>query len=368
MEQNNHHKVWVSLLAALIIVSGILYVVFTNRSLSVDQYDNAVTNANNLFNGGDVDVAASELEQLLTQNLGEAQKLEVLVSLASVYAQKGSLEFKEEEYGAKAVSLIKQALEIDPNNSDAYRVMAYAYEIMEQYQDAITNYQNAIRLNNQNAMAYSGLGHAYDLMGEAEKSKEALQEAVRLDPELDHSLYNLARIYFTEKNAMLARQYAEQTIAVSKNTRFISEATSLLGILHMNAMEYDKAISLFEKAITLDDTLANNYVLLADAKMLAFGQNIFSIGISKIIEKQTALLTEVTMLIDKALDINPSLSSAYLVQARIFALQDNFDATRNALNTGLAAVDADITLSVGAKEKMRDNFTTQIRVYSNVTN
>jgi len=368
MEQNNHRKVWVSLLVALIIVSGILYAVFTNRSLSVDQYDSAVTNASNLFNGGDVNVAASELEQLLTQNLGDAQKLEVLVSLASVYAQKGSLEFKEEEYGKKAISLVTQALEIDANNSDAYRVMAYAYEIMEQYSEATTNYQKAIQLDRNNAMAYSGLGHAYDLMGDVAKAKEALEEAVRLNPNLDHALYNLARIYFAERNAPLAQQYAEKTIAASENMRFASEATSLLGLLQMNVLEYGKAIVLFEKAISLDETLANNYALLADAKMLDFGKNIFSVGVSKLLERQTAVLAEVTALIDKALTINPSLSSAYLVQARIFALQDNFDATRTSLATGLSVIDSDITLSAGAKEKMRENFAMQIRVYANVTN
>lgn len=367
METSNKKTLVFASIGIILVAAFVGWYLVTSHPIDNTTYNTIIATSEEAFNAGNVDTSITELETLLNQKINDTYKAGVMVALASAYAQKGSLEFNEQEYGQKALQMIEQALQLQPDNSDAYRVQAYAYEIMEQYAQAIDSYQTAIKINPYNAMAYSGLGHAHDLMGNIAQAKLALEEAIRLDPALDHALYNLARVYFAERNAAMAQQYAEQAIAASQNTRFKSEATSLIGVLSMNKFEYKKAIEIFEQAIELDATLAANYVFLADAKMQDFGQNIFSMDISNLSTQENILLNEVSSLLQKALNQNPDLASVYLVQARMFLLRDDMNAVKKALEVGLSKVATDITLSKPAKEKMKIDFENQLRAYGNIT-
>ncbi len=238
-----HSKKYIWIVLGLTAVVAVLLSYFVFKHESIDEFVlvDRVNTAEESFNSGNVDLSIAELEDLLTKNISDTYRMDVLVALASAYAQKGSLEFRETEYGNLAIAAVNQALTIDANSSNAYRVLAYAYEIMQDYEKAIPAYEKSIALGPNNAVAYSGLGHAYDLMGEIEKARVNLEAAVRIDPTLDHALYNLARVYFSLRNAESAELYAKKVIDISKNNRFISEANGLLGLLKMSEYKFIKA-------------------------------------------------------------------------------------------------------------------------------
>lgn len=365
MENSHSKKVVMWVLVVVVVIAAVLaYVVFQQRSITTDQFTDSLKNAEDTFNAGDINLSIAELEALLSKDLTSESRFDVLVALASAYAQKGSLEFKEIEYGTNAITILNQALEINSQNSNAYRVMGYAYEIMQNYPKAVENYETAIELNQNNAMAYSGLGHAYDLMGDTTKAEFNLKEAVRLDPTLDHALYNLAKINFAQQKFDDAETYANAVLKVSNNNRFFSEATSLLGLLKMREMKYREAVVLFEDALSKDDQLVHNYVFLADAKIFDFSSGGNIVDISNYEQKEATLFAETTGLIEKALAINPNYASTYLVKAKILGLSGKTTEVIPTLQQGLAVVERDITLGALEKESMKQRFAETITNYS----
>jgi len=355
---------WVSATVIIIIAVVVSYFVFVQVSITDTEFSDSVENAEQSFNVGNLNVSISELEILLGKDLSDVSRADVLIALASAYAQKGSIEFKETEYGTKALAAINEALLIVPNSSNAYRVMAYAYEIMQDYNKAIPAYETAISLNQNNAMAYSGLGHAYDLIGDKVKAEVNLKEAVRIDPSLDHALYNLAKVNFALQKLSEAEKYARMTIVESKNNRFISEATSLLGLVAMKQLKHKEAVDLFEKAIEADSTLVHNYVFLADAKIALFASGGDLLAIENYDEKEATLFKDTSALIEKAISINPNYTSAYLVKAKILGLSNKRSEVIPTLREGLRVVETDITLSATEKDAMKIHLNETITNYS----
>lgn len=360
-----HKHVTIVTLVVIVVISAIAAIVWKTSEITPDQFSSGIQTAESSFNIGDINLSITELENLLTKNLDVAARVDVAVALASAYAQKGSLEFKEVEYGTKAVTLLQEILALDSQNSNIYRVMAYAYEIMQNYPAAVTNYEKSLELNMNNAMAHSGLGHAYDLMGDIQRAEFHLREAVRLDPTLDHALYNIAKISFSTQKFTDAKKFAEQTIAISKNKRFISEATSLLGLLEMREMKYTEAVALFEKALNVDATLVHNYVFLADAKLSLFNStsNVFSADFK---EQQQKAFSEVLLLLDKAHTINQNYTGIYLVQARIDFVKRDKSAVMLTLQKAASLVDSDITLGAQEKLDMKVYINNLTQNYSNI--
>src|ERR1700722_2237404 len=110
------------------------------------------------FNKGDFSAAISSLDSALAK---DPKNTDLLLLKASTLAQEGSLQFKEAEYGNQAIAVAQQVLVIDPQNSEAWRIIGYAYEIMQNYPAAHNAYQKSLALNPKNALTLSQEAHAY---------------------------------------------------------------------------------------------------------------------------------------------------------------------------------------------------------------
>ncbi len=325
------------------------------------EYTSKINDAGTKFDAGDVNGSITDLEAYLKSNISDSVRAGTLLSLASAYAQKGSLEFKEAEYSKKAIDAVNESLKLSPNVSEAYRVMAYAYEIAQDYTNAIPNYEKAINLDQSNAIAYSGLGHAYDLMGDLEKAKTNYEKALSINANLDHAQYNLAKVLFRLGKNDEAKKMIISTINSTSNNRFKAEALLLLGVLLADEKQFAESIIEIEKSIETDPKLANAYVALGQVKLASVSPTV--LGIGGFLEKKDGVMSSVLELANQALQVNPTLTSAMMMKAQILFLQDKKSEAIDVLISAEVNVDADITLGEGEKKIMRENIQFDINRY-----
>lgn len=332
----------------IVVIAAALLYLFSNVN-NDSKYVESVVDAGIKFDEGDVDGAISGLEKYLQSDLSDGVRAAALISLASSYAQKGSLEFKESEYGKKAIDSITLSLKLLPDVSEAYRVMAYAYEIMQDYDNAIPNYAKAISLDWNNAMAYSGLGHTYDLLGDLDKAKANYEQSLSINPDLDHSLYNLAKVLYRSGQTDLAIEKANLVIQKSKNNRLKAEAELLLGAHYSSIGQYPEAYEHLNNSVALEPNFANVYVHLARTDLKSSTGSL--IDFSKNGEEK---LKSANVNIEKAISLNPNLVGAYIVKSEIVYMnQYNIHDQVAELEKALSIIPNDITLGVKEKEDIK---------------
>ena len=347
---NRVKKTLYGLMIILVIaIVAVAYLAF-NRNDDVS-YESVVVDSGAKFDAGDVDGAIAQLEAYLNNNLTDEVRANTLVSLASAYAQKGSLAFKEAEYSKKAIEAINEALEVNANNSEAYRVMAYAYEIAQDYKNAIPNYEKAISLDANNSSALAGLGHAYDLTGNLSKAEENYKKALAISPALDYAQYNLAKVLFREGKISEATKIAQEVVKSSSNNRFIAESYLLLGLSLADEQKMIEAVEALNKAISADPGLANLYVALAEVTVSAVSPTVA--GIDVFLEKGNAALVEALRLVDKAISLNSGLTSAYISKAKFLMLSSKGAEAIETLKNAKLVVEKDITLGTLEKANLK---------------
>jgi adenylate cyclase len=83
---------------------------------------------------------------------------------------------------AQASNNLKKAMALDKNNSDAYSVLSYLLIMKRDHEEAIAAAKKAIALNPSAADAYLGLGHALFFSSKPKEALDYLKKAIRLNP------------------------------------------------------------------------------------------------------------------------------------------------------------------------------------------
>lgn len=106
---------------------------------------------------------------------------------AALEAGKKFFETDEDE---KAVKVLEQAVQLDPNLPAAQFQLALAYDAIDNeenadksYNAAIKSYLKLLQKNPKDAAAQLNLGRSYNKINEDEKAFKALQQAVKLSPD-----------------------------------------------------------------------------------------------------------------------------------------------------------------------------------------
>ncbi len=351
-----------SILLVGIFIVGIvfLWLKFGNNDR---KYDETITESGIKFDEGDLDGSITDLEKFSEKRLSDEARFGTLLSLASAYSQKGSLTFREVEYAQKSIDVINQALEINTDNtsgkSEAYRNLGYAYEIMEDYDNSIANYEKAIEINPQNAAALTGLGHAYNLLGQYDLAKTNYEKALEIDPFLDYALYNVARILYINGERELAEEKLNLLVESSTNKRFLAESFLLLGLIKTADNNFEEGLPLIEKSIENDPNFANAYVVLAEQKISSISPTFTDFNI--FFEKKDQIYSEAEILVNKAIEINPNLSYAFLIKSRVLSLLKQHEEALESLKKGLEVLPDDITLNVIEKEAIQKELEEEIK-------
>lgn len=277
---------------------------------------------------------------------------------ASTLAQRGSIEFKEKEYGVQAIVVAQQVLGIavsDVDKSEAWRIIGYANEIMERYTEAFTAYDTSIKLNSKNALAISQEGHAYGLYGDTKKARARYDQALGIDPFLDHAHINLARVLVFENDIDGAITEFKKVIGITNNKRFLSEANYAIGSLYTFRREHILAEQFLKSATIADPTFALGWIGLGREQYLQISKrNITN-------DERGELVNASFTNLAKGLAINPNQTLGYYQ----FGLELGFLGDKAKailmLKQALEVVGVDITLSSGEKIDFRKSIETELK-------
>jgi len=110
----------------------------------------------------------------------------VLVLTSQALADE-NLESAKESFGAQeyndAIRFVKQAVEEQPSNVEAWLLLGDCYSRLGKDKKAVRTYQEVIRIKPEHADAIFRLGVSFTRLGQHSNAIEAYKQAVRIQPE-----------------------------------------------------------------------------------------------------------------------------------------------------------------------------------------
>jgi tetratricopeptide (TPR) repeat protein len=299
------------------------------------------------FDSNDVDAAIAAADGMLSRN---PKDVSALLAKASALAQKGSLGFREAEYGPQAIDVAQQALGINPKSGEAWRIIGYANEIMQAYAAAHDAYQNAITLEPSNALAVAGDAHAYDLQGDMDKAEAGYRKALAMNPNLTSAKMGLARVevYRGDLKAALALYQSVSALSVG-NVRERAGAAYSAGQLEEGLGNYEDAEAHFRLATRLDPNYALGWTGLATELFRQATTKASNLSGDARSSRANESLTD----LQRAITLNPNQSMAHYQLATQMVVMGRLpDALLILKGLEKQIVQNDITLSASAKIAM----------------
>jgi Flp pilus assembly protein TadD len=149
----------------------------------------------------------------------------------------------------KAIEVYTKAIELDPNDAEAYNNRGLEYHNKGQYDSAIGDYTKAIELDPNYFYAYNNRGNAYANKGQYDSAIEDYNKAIALNPNYA-SVYNNRGTAYSD-NGQYDSAIEDFNKAIVLNPNYAS-AYNNRGIVYDKKSQYDKAIENYNKAIELD--------------------------------------------------------------------------------------------------------------------
>lgn len=299
------------------------------------------------------------IDSALRAATSDTSDVHAFIFLAAAYAQKGSVEFKEQEYGQKALDTVAKAIALDPKNSEAYRVQGFAYEIMSMWPQATDSYDMAIELDPNNAHAYANRGHMYDLLGNFANARADYTAAIRLDPNEEHALFNLARLEARAEKFEDAKNLINKAIAISTNKGRQAEMYQVLATIELVGEEYAAAMSHVLKAIELNPKLPAAYVTRGEIARAELAIKIQKQEpIPGLQEKLEAIVADAS----KATSIYVGQTTAIVLVGKLMVLVAEHQQGIDLFEKALTMIDDDITLGISEKTALRAELTNYIKI------
>ena len=184
-----------------------------------------------------IELAKDRSEKALALN---DQLAEVWVPIGYYRIQRGERE--------AAVEALKQAIEIDPENFEAHRLLGRVYMQLGQSEKAEKHYLRAIELQPNYWLGYNVIGVFYSTIGEPEKAVPFLEKNIELTPDNPWGYLNLAFIY----RAMGDQDKAAELWLESIEIRPMEAAYMGLGWYYNHKREFDLSLYHFLKALELE--------------------------------------------------------------------------------------------------------------------
>ncbi|MFA6338814.1 MAG: tetratricopeptide repeat protein [Candidatus Paceibacterota bacterium] len=260
-EKNYFKQNHLSLIVLGLFLLFIAFISYTYLSTPKVNYDPipqvSLDPAIQAYDNNDFDTATAKINEVLA---AQKDNIQALLLLASIYTTQGSIQFKEQEYSAKAMELANKVLKLDPQNAEAHRILGYAYEMIKNYPKAIEEYTKSLAISD-NPVTYYHRGHAYDLSGDFEKAKADYDLALAGDNTDPIALLNMGRVYWRSSNYKTAESLFNKALENTNNIRVKAEIYYDLSSIAKYGYSDEKAsLDYANKAVATDPTYAEGYV------------------------------------------------------------------------------------------------------------
>lgn len=128
--------------------------------------------------------------------------------LAKKHVRKGYDLYKENRF-KKARAELSQAIEIDPENAEAYFWRARTFIRLGQYDEAIGDLRKVVNLNPRYGPAHDNLGWLFMRRNEYDQSLSHLNKSIELKPDNGWAYYIRSRIFFKKGDLQKALEDAK---------------------------------------------------------------------------------------------------------------------------------------------------------------
>lgn len=352
----NHSSVYrlgsVALLFLLFVAIGFLYISYPKR---------AMEESVRAFAKNDLQTALVQINKVLKRNPSDIQ---ALLFKATILSQRGSLEFKEFEYGQQSLDVLNRVLTLDPNNPEALRLMGYAYEIMELYDHAHASYTKALALDPGNADILFGDAHAWDLQGNLERAEAGYRAALMRKPDLAEAHAGLARIY--AQRGLVQESIAEFELVASSadSMRLRAEANYSVGSMKLSTGDIASAEARIRKSIEIDPSYPLGWVGLGSA----LAEKATHQGSEVTEDQKTLLIQDSLKSLERAMELNRDQSLAYYYAAMDYFYLHDLQKAKELMDKAKMTIEDDITLGLGDKERMRKRVDASLAIFTMLLN
>ena len=187
------------------------------------------------------------------------KNIQALIGLAGTY------DLMRDKIAAE--NLYKEAIEIDPDNWEAYQEYGYFLVTNGRHQEAINYYQLVLEFTPDNVVALSNMGAAYLYLGNFELAEKPLKRATELEPS-DIAFSNLGVVYYYlrdfEKSVALYKHAIELEPTNIQYLNNIIDSYYFLGGGKNFSHEYINKVNVYaEKKIADDPSDISGYLYLA---------------------------------------------------------------------------------------------------------
>ena len=246
----------------------------------IDEADRLFSYAVWLHQSGDLASAERIYQQIVIKNSLHAEAIHLMGVIA---AQKGQTQ--------DAINLITRSIDIDSNNSNAFKNRGLAWHQegvlenaakdflraasidpanleakhrygsalleMHQYEGAATCFEELIRLGNSNPTIYNDYGNALQALHEDDAAVAKYKKAIELDPGYADAYYNLGILYQTSKQFREAISQYDEAIRIDPGN---CEAHNNRGLSLEGCGQPEDALFSYDLAITINSQYAEAYV------------------------------------------------------------------------------------------------------------
>lgn len=122
----------------------------------------------------------------------------------SALLQEGRVHFKEGNI-VEAENVFVDVVRLQPNETEAYSVLAQIYMKKKEYENAIETLKHLRKLDSEQQQVYFDLGCAYEEAGELENAVESYKTAVELEPKNPRNLDALLKAAIEVEDRFMAR-------------------------------------------------------------------------------------------------------------------------------------------------------------------
>lgn len=268
----------------------------------------------------------------------------------------GTQNFEEaEKYFIKVLSL-------DENYIPAIYNIGLIKEQKKLEDEAIEEYKKVLQLDSKYSRALSRLGSIYFNRSDFTEAEKYFIEITKVEPQSVDAYFNLGLIYYSS-NAEKAIDNFKQVLILNPKD---SEACYYLGILYSNNKEHEKAVFYLSRCVELDPMYAEAwnelgviyYEIFKDYEKARyyyenvlkvnpnFGKAYYNIALIEAVAEQT---DKAVADFEKAIELNPELTSAYTELSKQYKKQKNFSKANDVLLKYISKFgeDAKVNNSIG---------------------
>ena len=167
---------------------------------------------------------------------------------AQAYYGRGTAYFLQQKY-ERAIQDLNRSIELDPTFALAYNNRGSAYILLKQYERAIQDYDKALQLNPNYTEAYNNRGFTYDQSGQYKRAIQDYDKAIQLDQNYTDAYYNRGNACVNLKRYERAIQDYDKAIQLNPN---YVKAYNNRGWAYYCLKQYERAIQDFDKVIQLN--------------------------------------------------------------------------------------------------------------------